>query len=257
MSMLEDILSLGATLQQRIWPAPPPLPENHTMAEFGRFMREETFLYSARYARRRVKPEGSEYLTDLAAKSGVMVAFLHYGSFFLTGGAIAARLGVPYTAIASRRNLEIATEQDKAFWYGVHERSNRFYSRPLFFTDESPRRPLSWLKQKGNALGIVLDVREDGQTYREDEYRFLGGKVHMQSGPARLACIAGVPIVPVTIRYFPAQKRHHLRFDAPVFPDGDPVGMTQRLLDALGTRVAEEPEQQFYDIAAGFGKPSS
>lgn len=247
----------GLQLFRRMLLAPPDLPENYTMAEFGRFMKEETFLHSAKYARRRVVVHGRENLLNPACKTGVMVAFMHYGSFFLTGAAIGAQLGLPYTAIASRRNLEIAPEPDRNFWYGVHERSGKLYSRPLFFTDESPRLPLAWLKQKGNVLGIVLDVREHGQQYRENAYDFLGEKIYLQSGPARLACIAGVPVVPVTIRYCTRERRHHLILDEPVPPDQDPVVMTQRLLDVLGAKVAKEPGQQFYDIASVLKQPAS
>ena len=244
-------------LIRRMRQAPPNLPENFTMAEFGRFMKEETFLYSAGYARGRVVVHGRENLLDAAGQTGAVAAFMHYGSFFLIGGAIRAQLGLPYTAIASRRNLEIAPEPDKKFWYGVHGRSGRLYSRPLFYTDESPRLPLSWLEQPGNVLGIVLDVREHGQKYRENTYDFLGRKIYLQSGPARLACIAGVPIVPVTICYCQKERRHHLFFDKPVLPDRDPVAMTQRLLDVLGARVMLAPEQQFYDIASILSQPAA
>lgn len=248
---------LIARMLRRALRLPPALPENCTMAEFGRFMKQETFLHSEGYARRRVIIHGRENLLDASKEAGAVAAFMHYGSFFLTGVAVRAQLGLPYTAIASRRNLEIAPEPDKKFWYGVHERSGKLYSRPLFYTDESPRFPLSWLKQAGNVLGIVLDVREHGQKYREDAYDFLGRKIYLQSGPARLACIAGVPIVPVTIYYCQKEGRHHLFFDKPVLSDQDPVAMTQRLLDVLGARVMLAPEQQFYDIASALSQPAA
>ncbi len=248
---------LIARMFRRVLHLPPALQENCTMAEFGNFMKQETFIHSEGYALRRVIIHGRENLLHAAKETGAMAAFMHYGSFFLTGVAVRVQLELAYTAIASRRNLEIAPEPDKKFWYGVHKRSSKLYSRTLFYTDESPRLPLSWLKQKGNVLGIVLDVREHGQKYREDAYDFLGRKIYLQSGPARLACIAGVPIVPVTICYCQKERRHHLFFDTPVLPDRDPVTMTQRLLDVLGARVMPVPEQQFYDIASVLSQPAA
>lgn len=249
---MSALLSSMALAFRRIRLAPPRLPERYDMGDYGLFMREETFLYSPAYVRRRVLLEGSENLTDLADKSGVMVAFLHYGSWILAGGAISHELGLPYTVVASRRNLEILPEDEKNFWYGVHKRCSELYGHALFYSDQSPRLPLAWLEE-GNILGIVLDVREVGREFKEEEFVFLGRKITMQTGPARLACISGVPIVPATICYHPKERRHHLHFDAPIHPDGNPRNMTQALLDILGRRLADAPDQQFYDIIGEFG----
>ncbi len=252
-----SILDSLAAVRQRLWPAPPELLENYTLADYGRFMREETFHYSARYARRLVVMHGQEHLLKAARNSGAMVAFLHYGSFFLTGGAIAHRLGLPYTAIASRRNLEIMTPEEKHFWKGVHLRGNRLYGHPMFFTDQSPRLLINWLRKSGHVLGVALDVREHGQRYEEHQFQFLGHTIFMQSGPARLARIVGVPIVPASIQYRPRQRCHHLYFDAPVFPENNPQHTTQHLLRVLEKPLARAPQQQFHDIIAEFSRPWS
>lgn len=249
-----SIVERLSTLRQRLCPSPPPLPEPYTLADYGRFMREETFRYSRRYARRMIVMHGQEHLLEAAADSGVIVSFLHYGSWILAGGGIAHSLGLPYTVIASRRNLEVLTPEDRAFWAGVHQRGHQLYERPLFFTDQSPRLPIKWLKKTGHVLGIVLDVREHNQTYDEHPYQFLEHTIFMQSGPARLASIAEVPIIPVTIQYQPQERRHHLYFDAPIFPSGNPQHITQQLLQVLEKRIADVPEQQFHDIIAEFSR---
>jgi len=249
------ILDRLAAVRQRLWPTPPALAERYTLADFGRFMREETFHYSARYARRLVVTHGEEHLLKAARKSGVIIAFLHYGSWILAGGAIAHRLGLPYTVIASRRNLETCfTPEEKRFWEGVHLRGRRLYGHPLFFTDQSPRQSIKWLNTPGHVLGVVLDVREHGQRYEEHPLQLLGHTIFMQSGPARLARIAGVPIVPATIQYRPRERRHHLYFDAPVFPDSNPQHTIQHLLRVLEKHVARAPQQQFYDIIGEFSR---
>jgi len=249
------ILDSLSAVRQRLWPVPPHLPERYTLTDYVRFMCEETFRYSARYARRLVVMHGQEHLLEAARKSGVMVAFLHYGSWILAGGAIAHRLGLPYTVIASRRNLEIMPVEEKRFWEGAHQRIGRLYGHPMFFTDQSPRGPIKWLGKSGHVLGVVLDVREHGQRYEEHPFQFLGHTVFMQCGPARLARIAGVPIVPASIEYRPGERRHHLRFDAAVFPDRDPRHTTQQLLRVLEEQVARIPQQQFHDILAEFSRP--
>ncbi len=239
-------------VSQRLWPMPPKLPEDYTLADYSHFMREETFRFSARYARRLIVMHGQEHLLEAAHKTGAIVAFMHYGSWILAGAAIAHRLGLPYTAIASRRNLEFTTPEETRFWEGVHLRCSQLYGHPLFFTDQSPRQAINWLKTTGHTLGVVLDVREQGQKYEEDTFQFLGHTLFMQSGAARLACIANVPMVPATIQYCPRERRHHLYFDDPVFPNGNPQHMTQQLLCTLEKRMSGVPEQQFYDIVAVF-----
>lgn len=234
--------------------APPQLPNTYTMADFLRFMREETFLYSRRYARRRITMHGQEHLLSAVRSTGAIAAFLHYGSWVLAGGAIAHGLRLPYTVVASRRNIEVLAPEDQQFWRGVHQRGQRLYGHPFFYTDQSPRGAVKWLKTQGNALGVVLDVREHNQQYDEQPFQFLGKTIFMQTGPARLACIAGVPLVPTAIQYHPNERRHHLHFYDPVLPDNNFNQMTQQVLTALEKQVVIAPEQQFHDIVAEFSR---
>lgn len=252
-----SILESLAAARQRLWPVPPPLPDTYTLTDYVRFMCEETFRYSVRYARRLVVIHGREHLLDAVRNSGVMVAFLHYGSWILAGGAIAHRLGLPYTVIASRRILEVTTPEEKRFWESAYQRIGRLYGHPIFFTDQSPRPPIKWLRRRSHVLGVVLDVREHGQRHEEQPFQFLGHTIFMQSGPTRLARIAGVPIVPASIQYQPQQRCHHLYFDAPVLPEGNPQHVTQHLLRVLEKHVARVPQQQFHDIVAEFRRPRS
>lgn len=255
--LIRNTLNLG----RRLLAVPPDLPRGFTAADFNRFMREETFIYSPRYAKQRVVIHNGDMLRELARDHGrgIILPFLHYGSFFLIGGAVRHQLGITYSAIASRRNLrlELVTEEQKAFWEGVHARGEALYGNSMFYTDEPPNRLMRWLKTPGNTLGIVMDVREPGQAIEEHALTLLGKTVYMQTGPARVACLAQAPMVPTTIRYDAREKRHHLYFSAPVMPNDDPVGMTQAVLNALEPALIEAPEQQFYDICSTFSTPHS
>lgn len=215
-------------------------------------MREETFSFSPRYARRNVMLHDQQGLIDAASHSGVIVCHLHYGSWILAGGAIAHSMRLPFTAIASRRNLEIIPHAEKAFWQGVHRRGSILYGQDLIYSDQSPRLALEWLRTKGHTLGVALDVREHAQQYKEYPMQFLGKTVYMQIGPARLACMAKVPMVPAIMHYCPKERRHHLYFGAPILPDASPQQMTQCALAAMEKYVMADTNQQFYDIAAAF-----
>ncbi len=72
------ILDRLTSVCQSLWPA--QLAESYTLADYGRFMREETFHCSARHARRVVVMHGQERLLKAARNSRAIVAFLHYGS---------------------------------------------------------------------------------------------------------------------------------------------------------------------------------
>ena len=241
---------------RNIRPAPPDLPLEYTQADFARFMREETFCYSKRYARKFVIVHGGEHLTEAAKEGGAILACLHFGSFFLSGGAVVHQLKLPYTAVVTSRNLQVLPAEEAAFWKGVHHRAEKLYGQRLFSTAESPRTFMKWLATPGHMLGIVLDVREYGLKLKEHPFVFLGHPIFMQSGPAKLACLANVPMVPMTVQYNRAEQRHHLYFDAPI-PPGEPVEMTQQALAVLEKYVAAAPEQLFNDIITGFAEPHS
>jgi lauroyl/myristoyl acyltransferase len=241
-------------LRRRIFAMPPRLSPHYSPEEYAAFMRAETYCYTPRYAKNRVVVHGGGHLTEIAKRSGGILACLHYGSFFLSGGAVVHQLGLPYTAVVTSRNLAYMPEAEAFFWKAVHRRCETLYGEPLFTTGSPPRTLLKWLAQRGNMLGVVLDVREHGHKVKEYPFSFLGQPIFMQAGPAKLACLARVPLVPMTIRYAPAERRHHLHFDTPIQP-GDPVEMTQRALTVLGAYVAEEPDQQFNDIVRGFAQP--
>ena len=138
---------------------PPSLPEDYGIDDYASFMTEETWQFSRRYACRRVTIHHTQRLTHLNNGARSVLAFLHYGSFFLMGGALAHQLGLAYSAIASRRNALSLDDLRKNFWLGVYQRTAQLYENPLLYTDQSPRLALDWLEKPGHVLGVALDVR--------------------------------------------------------------------------------------------------
>ena len=127
---------------------------------FNVFMKSEISFYSQSYSRNFVKIHGAENVIKLENEGAVLV-FLHFGSFFLTGGALTNQLGINYTAVASKRNLEFLSPNENSFWNKVHSISENLYGNKLFYTDNYPRSMINWLN-KGNFLGVALDVNEKG-----------------------------------------------------------------------------------------------
>lgn len=234
-------------LAGRLSPLPPLLPEPYTAADFGAFMRAEVYRFSARYARNRVVVDGGA-LAHLNGR-GAILAFLHYGSFFLSGGALVHQLGLPYTAIASNRNLHpsMMSEHDIRFWLYTHKRSRELYRQRLFLSAESPRPALRWL-QDGGLLGVALDVREIG--HRHQEYPVPCGEktYYLQDGPERLARIAGVPMLPMSIRYVPEEGRHQLRVGEAVSVEHPDGAATRAMFDWLMADPLAEPRQMFHSL---------
>ena len=230
---------------------PPHFSDAFTMDSYREFMQEETFSYSPRYAKERVIVHGAQTLTDSMTDRGALIAFMHYGSFFLMGGAIRHQLGLPYTAIASRRNLQLLAPPDKAFWQGAHQRSGELYEKSLFFSDEQVMQSKRWLEKPKHTLGVALDVHEIGYPQPRHPFEFLGREVFLPIAPARLAKLAKVAMVPAVMHFDTKTATHHLHFFSPVHVDS-PTDATQKALGALEGWVRDDPHQQFFDIAQAF-----
>ncbi|NDD24794.1 MAG: hypothetical protein EB098_12000 [Betaproteobacteria bacterium] len=141
---------------------PPPLPQDFDLAAYREFMCAETHLYGEDYIRSRVQLQGQAHYEAALKKGSVVVVFVHHGSWLLMNGALHHLCGgAPITSIASRRNLEFCTPEEKEFWLGVHKRSAESCNAPvIFYTDQNPIASVRWLKQPHHVLTVALDVRE-------------------------------------------------------------------------------------------------
>jgi len=241
-------------LYRRLLAHPPTLDKEVTMDTYRDFMMEETFFYSKRYAKQRVTIHNPNNLAKAIKQRGAILAFMHYGSFFLFGGAIRHQLQLPYTAIASRRNLSQLSPADKKFWQGVHRRSGELYGQPLFFSDEKVSQSVRWLEQPSHLLGVALDVHELDYPREKHSFQFLGREVFLPDSPSRLAKIAQVPMVPTLIRFDERSSTHHLHLYEPVRVES-PNGAIQQVLSQLEGWIEADPSQQFFDIAQAFSTP--
>jgi len=215
-------------------------------------MKSETFLFSPSYARRRVRIHGVEHLRATRDRGGLL-AFLHVGSFFLSGGALVHQLGLSYTAVASRHNLRFTPGNESDFWLGVHQRSEALYGAPMFYTDESARKSLAWLEGNG-FLGLAIDVRENGIRNKEARFSFLGQDIYLHTGPGRLARISGRPMLPMTILFDARERLHHLHIGEPVRA-ATPNDCIQQTLDQMAPLVEVSRDQLFHNLFGIFSTP--
>ncbi len=229
---------------------PPHLPGDYDTSGYAHFMREETFLFTPKYARQSVVIHGGHILNETTKRRGAILASVHYGSFFLSSGAIVHQLKLPCTDIVTSRNLTALPAEEGAFWRGVHQRSARLYGQPLFHAGITPPREMvRYLSKPKNLLLAMLDVRESGNIAKESPFSFLQKQIYLQTGPARLARLAGVPFVPMCIRYEPEERRHHLYLGLPISSENSPIEMTQQAIAQLERYVAGQPRQFFHDMS--------
>lgn len=232
---------------------PPNLSRDYNQTDFYWFMRNEIFRFSKIYAIKNVDITNGELLTDTFKRSGAVLGFIHYGSFFLPGGAVVHKLGLRYKLMVSRRFLvpEITPEPDIPYWKMVHRISGRLYKSGIFYNDVSPKGYIRWLRD-GGLLGAALDVWEAGQIYKNAHFSFMKHKIFMQYGPAHLAQISKVPLIPMSIQYDLVSRKHNLVFYDPIHEIENPVDATQTALSHLEKHPLKEPMQLYHDIIATF-----
>ena len=237
---------------------PPSLAVPFDLAAYRQFMCDETFLYRASYIQKRVDIEGAVHSAEALSKGSVIVVFVHHGSWLLMNGALHHLCGgAPITSIASRRNLEFCTPEEKEFWLGVHQRSAESCNAPvIFYTDQSPIGSVRWLKEPHHVLTVALDVREPAADKPEQSFQFMGQTIYLQTGPAKLAQLAGAQVVPAAIEYNAETQRHLLTLYPAIDPaTSTPEALTQTALDCIGPHVLRAPAQQFYELLAALQAP--
>jgi len=213
--------------------------------KFKEFMRSEIKRYSVKYSRQKV----AIHLNDAGIEktSGGVILFLHFGSFFLSGAALVHQLGLQYTAIASTRNFKQMDQSEEHFWKQTHSIANDLYSREMFLTNELKLQEITSFIQAGSLVGTALDVAEIGQRHKFHAYRFLNNEVLLQTGPARLARIAKVPLYGMIIVYDKKRHKHDLHITGP-YSSKEIEKSTQKILCDMEPIVERNMDQLFHDV---------
>lgn len=213
-------------------------------------MKSEISFYSQSYSRNFVNIHGAENVIKLE-KEGAVLVFLHFGSFFLTGGALTNQLGINYSAVASKRNLEFLTQKEKLFWNKVHVISENLYGNKLFYTDNYPKCMINWLNN-GNFLGVALDVNEKGLNNKFSKFKLFNSSYNFQTSAYRLAKVTNKKIIAMLISYDKKKFCHNLHLSSAI-DLVNPDYCIQECLDFMEPHMNKYKNQFFHDIDKCFG----
>jgi predicted O-methyltransferase YrrM len=123
----------------------------------------------------------------------------------------------------------------------------------MFLTDESNINEMICYLKKGGFIGAALDVAEIDQKHKLHPFEFLYNQIYLQTGPARLARIANVPIYGMSIAYDQNDKVHTLKISGP--HDQNKVEESiQKLLSKMEEVVSQRMNQLFHDVFRLFNR---
>ena len=219
--------------------------------KFRDFMRSECLHFTPFYSRIFVKIHGESNILKIK-KEGAVLVFLHFGSFFLSGGGLANQLGINYSAVASRRNLKYLTIKQNLFWRKVHNNAENLYGNKLFYTDNSPRNMINWLND-GNFLGVAIDVNEKGINNKFSKFKLFNSSYNFQTSAYRLAKVTNKKIIAMLISYDKKKFCHNLHLSSAI-DLVNPDYCIQECLDFMEPHMNKYKNQFFHDIDKCFGQ---
>lgn len=144
-------------------------------------------------------------------------------------------------------------EDEVIFWKQIHNLANRTYSRNMFLSHEKNGKEMVNFLREGNFLGAAIDVAEVGSRHRFTPFQLLNNTIYLQSGPARLAKLAKVPIYGMSIVYDDIKKLHQLRITGP-HDSQNPENAIQQILKEMEGQIRSNMGQLFHDIFSLFSK---
>jgi predicted O-methyltransferase YrrM len=180
-------------------------------------------------------------------ENGGVLLFIHFGNFFLSGVALKTILNINYTAIASTENFQHMPRTEANFWQKVHNTANKLYSREMFLTNKFKSKEIVSYLQNGNFVGAAIDVAEHGRKHKFHPFKLLHNEIMLQTGPARLARIAKVPLYGMIIVYDSKAQKHRLRITGP-YSNENIENSTQMILKDMEPTVKNNIDQLFHDV---------
>ena len=181
-----------------------------------------------------VRVEGLHAALEVAARGGMIVAGPHLGGWEVVGPAPATILGRPVGVVVS----------DDWLAWAVHDIRRRVGLISIY-ASSPPRTAVDHL-QAGRAVLMFADMTPDG--VRTMDVPFLDGVAALPAGPAVLARLAQVPIVPLAV--LPIDRRAWLiRLGDPIPPPPRRAGEAaeRRALEAMAAawtaEIRRNPQQ--------------
>jgi len=185
-----------------------------------------------------VRFENREILDDVLANGkGAITIALHSGNWELLGAVLASE-GYPLISVAMQQSGEAD--------YFINEYRAMMRQHVTYKT--GIREMIGELK-KGAFLGLIMDQDPAKSGVLVP---FFGYQTLTASGPATLARMQEVPIVPITIRFDPFDKIHVITVHKPLYAEHtddkkkDILVTTTRLSEFMEDYIRRYPEDWFW-----------
>ena len=185
-----------------------------------------------------VEMEGREYLDDaLENGRGAILAAMHSGNWELLGGVLASE-GYPLISVA----FEQGGDTDKF----INEYREMMHQHVTFKT--SIREMIAELKDS-KFIGLIMD---QDAAHAGMLVPFFGYETLTVTGPATLARMQEVPIIPTTIRYDKFKKKHVVVIHPPIYVERtddkkrDILVTTTILNEFIEDYIRRYPEEWFW-----------
>lgn len=181
---------------------------------------------------------GRDILEDIKdAGKGAIIVSIHSGNWELLGGILASE-GFPL--------ISVATRQGSSSDHFINEYRELMHQHVTYKT--SMREMVGELK-RGCMIGLIMD-QDPGKTGVLAP--FFGYETLTATGPAALARLQEVPIVPVTIHYDPYREKHMIEVQQPLYVERsdnkkrDTILTTIRLNEFIEDHIRRYPEDWFW-----------
>ena len=149
--------------------------------------------------------DGREYLEDAKADGkGAIVIALHSGNWELLGGILASE-GYPLISVAMQ-------QQGDADRF-INEYRTMMHQHVTYKTGV---REMVKELQKGSFIGLIMDQDPGDQGQLVP---FFGYETLTPVGPAAMARMQNVPIIPITIRFDEYTEKHEITVHPPIYAE--------------------------------------
>lgn len=182
--------------------------------------------------------EGREYLDDaLENGKGAILAAMHSGNWEFLGGVLASE-GYPL--------ISVAFQQDGDADKFINEYRTMMHQHVTFKT--SVREMISELKAS-KFIGLIMD---QDAAHMGILVPFFGYETLTVTGPATLARMQDVPIIPTTIRYDQFKQKHIITIHPPMYVEKtddkkrDILVTTTKLNEFIEDYIRRYPEDWFW-----------
>ncbi len=185
-----------------------------------------------------IEIEGREILEDIMASGkGCVLAAMHSGNWELLGGVLASE-GFPLISVAQKQS----SQADRF----INEYRALMHQHVTYRS--GVREMVRELKQ-GGFIGLIMD-QDPGKTGVLAP--FFGFETLTVTGPAVMARMVNVPIIPVTIHYDKFKKKHLIHVNLPIYvertedKDGDILRATILLNEFIEDHIRRFPSDWFW-----------